>query len=125
MPAATSVSSEQFIARQLATRKVENISLLPKDVRKEIKAEAKRIAQNEVFGVGHKLDKDGNPVEQGLGTRGNMTQQCIDAYIKNQTERSPNGPEPNYEENLAQMRKDLAACNARRLAARTTDDEED
>ena len=54
-----------------------------------------------------------------------MTAQAIEAYIKNQTERRKGGPEAGYEENLARMRRDLAACEARRLAARNDDDEED
>ena len=122
---AVSVASLKFVEKQLAERKVESLDMLPKELRKQIKAEAKRIALSDVFGVGHKLDRSGNPIEQGLGAPGNVTQQHIDAYIKGQTERNPNGPEPGYEENLARMRKDLAACEARRLAARTADDDED
>lgn len=122
---AVSVASNQFIEKQLAQRQVASLDMLPREVRKEIKKEAKRIAQNDVFGVGHKTDKDGNPVEQGLGAAGNVTQQHIDAYVKNQTERSKSGPEPGYEDNLARMRRDLAACEARRLAARTDDDDEE
>ena len=120
-----SVSSQQYIEKQLGARKVESLDMLPRDVRKEIKREAKKIAQNDVFGVGHKTDRAGNPVEQGLGATGNVTQQHIDAYIKNQTERSPNGPEPGYEDNLARMRKDYAECEARRVAARAHDDDDE
>jgi hypothetical protein len=126
MTAAVSVASNKFIEQQLATRKVESLDLLPKDVRKQIKQDAKRIALNDVFGVDHKTDKAGNPIEQGVGSKSNQTAQSIEAYIKNQTERSPNGPEPGYEETLAQMRKDFAACEAHRIATRTaTDDDED
>lgn len=120
-----SVSSLQYIEKQLGARQVASLDMLPRDVRKEIKREAKRLARNDVFGVDHKLDKQGNPIEMGLGAPGNVTQQHIDAYIKNQTDRSPNGPEPGYEENLARMRKDLADCEARRLAARSAHDEEE
>lgn len=122
---AVSVASNKFIDSQLAARKVESLDMLPRDVRKEIKREAKRIAENDVFGVDHKKDRNGNPIEMGLGAAGNITQQHIDAYIKNQTERSANGPEPGYEENLARMRKDLAECEARRVAARANDDDEE
>lgn len=122
---AVSISSQQFIEKQLAARKVESLDMLPREVRKQIKQEARQIALNDVFGVGHATDKSGNPIEQGLGSPGNITQQHIDAYVKNQTERAKTGPEPGYEENLARMRKNLAACEARRLAARTDDDDED
>jgi hypothetical protein len=122
---AVSVASNKFIEKQLSARKVESIDLLPKEVRKEIKKEARRIAREDVFGVGHKTDKMGAPIEQGIGAKGNITQQHIDAYTKNQTERSPNGPEPGYEENLKKMRVELAECEARRAAERVDADEED
>lgn len=123
---AVSILSQQFIEKQLGARKVESLDMLPKDVRREIKRQAKQIALKDVFGEGHRTDKAGNPIEQGVGSPGNITQQHIDAYVKNQTERAANGPEPGYEENLAKMRKDLAACEARRHTARTyADDDED
>ncbi len=122
---AVSVASLQFIDKQLSQRQVASLDMLPKEVRREIRKEAKRIATRDVFGEGHKTDKEGKPIEQGLGAAGNVTAQHIEAYVKNQTERSPNGPEPGYEDNLSRMRKDLAACEARRLAARTDDDDEE
>jgi hypothetical protein len=123
MDDAVSIASMKYIDSQLSARKVESLDMLPRDVRKQIKQEARQIARNDVFGVGHATDKQGNPIEQGLGSPGNITQQHIDAYIKNQTERSKTGPEAGYEENLARMRKDFAACQARR--ARTADDDEE
>lgn len=120
-----SIRSEKFIENQLATRKVESLDMLPREVRKEIRREAKRIATEDVFGVGHRSAKDGTPIEQGIGSAGNMTQHNIDAYIANQTQRSPSGVEPGFEENLARMRKELAECNARRAAERRAADEDD
>jgi hypothetical protein len=123
---AVSIRSMQYVEKQLQIRKVETIDLLPKEIRKEIRKEAKRIATEDVFGVGHATAKDGTPIEQGIGAKGNVTQSCIEAYIKNQTERSKSGPEPGYEENLARMRKELAECEARRAAERRlANDEED
>jgi hypothetical protein len=122
---AASVASIQYIEKQLGARKVESLDMLPRDVRKEIKREAKKIALNDVFGVGHATDKSGNPIEQGLGSAANITQQHLDAYIKNQTDRSATGPEAGYEENLARFRKQLAECEARRVAARANDDDDD
>jgi hypothetical protein len=63
-----------------------------------------------VFGADAPKDRNGWRLEQGLGSPGNMTQQSIDAYIKNQTERRAGGPEAGFEENLKRMRSELAAC---------------
>ena len=124
---AVSVASQKFVEKMLAERKVESLDMMPKDVRKHIRKEARRIAMEDVFGVGHKTDKSGIPIEQGVGAPGNITQQHIDAYVKAQTDSKirPGGPEPGYEDHLARMRRELAECNARRAAARTDDDDED
>ena len=122
---AVSVASLNYIDKQLAAHQVKSLDMLPKETRKQIKREAKQIALNDVFGVGHTTDRNGNPQEQGQGTANNMTQQSIDAYIKSQTERNPNGPEPGYEDHLKRMRQQLAACEARRAAMRTADDDEE
>ena len=53
-----------------------------------------------------------------------MTQQAYDAYIKSQTD-SKTGPEPGYEDHLKRMRQQLAACDARRAAMRTDDDDDE
>src|SRR5579872_6374012 len=118
MEAAVSVRSMRFIESQLAARKVESLDLLPKEVRKEIKKEARKIAREDVFGMGHKTGRDGTPIEQGLGSPANMTQQHIDAYVKAQTDPKmrPGGPENGYEDNLKRMRAQLAECQARRKA---------
>jgi hypothetical protein len=124
---AVSVSSLQYVQKQLGAYKVESLDMLPAALRKQIRREARRIAIADVFGVDHKTDKDGNPIEQGIGAAGNVTAQHVEAYIKEQTERRPNGPEPGYEDHLARMRKQLAECEARRAAerARATADQED
>ena len=122
---AVSIASNKFIESQLAARKVESIDMLPKETRKEIRKQAKQIARNDVFGVGHALDKQGNPIEQGAGAPANMTAQCIEAYIKNQTERRKGGPEPGFEDNLKKMRTQLAECNAKRRAEQVDDDDDD
>ena len=71
-----------------------------------------------VFGEDAPKDRKGNRKEQGLGSSGNQTQQSIDAYIKNQTERRVGGPEPGFEQHLERMRKELAASEAHRAAQR-------
>ena len=122
---AVSVASLKYVEKQLTLHNVASLDMLPKETRRAIKREARRIAENDVFGVDHKKDKAGNPIEQGIGAKGNMTVQCIEAYIKNQTERSPSGPEPGYEEHLARMRRELAETQARNAAAAERDNEED
>jgi hypothetical protein len=125
MVAAVSVASQKFVQSQLAARKVESIDMLPKETRREIKKQARAIAYKDVFGEGHKVAKDGTPIEQGTGSPGNMTAQCIEAYIKNQTERRKGGPEEGYEDNLKKMRAQLAECNARRRIEEADDDDDD
>jgi hypothetical protein len=65
-----------------------------------------------VFGVDFKKDRDGRPIETGIGSPSNQTQTSIDAYKKY------GQSEPSYLRNLAQMEKDLAACEQRRAADR-------
>jgi len=123
---AVSVAANKFIEKQLSARKVEALELLPKEIRREIKKEARRIAHDDVFGVGHRTDKAGNPIEQGLGSPSNMTQQHIDAYVKSQTDKKfRDQPEPGFEDNLKKMRAQLAECQARRRAEMGDDDGDD
>lgn len=75
--------------------------------------------EKNVFGEDHRKDKHGEPIEQGIGSPGNMTRNCIEAYIKNQTERRNGPPEKGYEETLARMEAELEACNEKRKAKQT------
>lgn len=80
--------------------------LLPKDfIEKHFEA-----VDNNVYGIGHKKDRKGRPIEQGLGSPANMTQQSIDAYKKwcGPSKDNPVG-EPGFAENLARMEQQLAA----------------
>jgi hypothetical protein len=85
----------------------------PPSVRARMMEEAKRKADEDVFGVGFQRDRNGKPIETGLGSASQPTVQSIEAYIKEQTERRKNGPEPGYEQHLARMRKNLADFQAR------------
>jgi hypothetical protein len=69
-----------------------------------------------VHGVDAPKDRNGWRIEQGMGSPGNMTQQSIDAYVKNQTERRIGGPEPGYEENLKRMQAQLVESDKKRSA---------
>ncbi|HZR74546.1 hypothetical protein [Bradyrhizobium sp.] len=122
---ANSVSAEQFIDKQLKAYKVNSLDMLPRDVRRQIKKEANKLAVGDVFGVNFKTDRNGLPIEDGVGSANNMTQHCIDAYVASQTQRNPNGPEQGFQETLARMKKQLAECNARRAAERAAADNDD
>jgi hypothetical protein len=63
-----------------------------------------------IFGFDHKTDKNGRPIEQGLGSPQNMTQNCIDAYKK------WGKNDPGFEEHLKRMEAELVACNKARAA---------
>jgi hypothetical protein len=43
----------------------------------QLRAEAEQQALNDVFGVGFKRDKHGRPLEQGVGSDSNITEQHI------------------------------------------------
>lgn len=120
-----SIASQKYVEKQLQIRKVESIDLLPKETRREIRKEAKRIAVADVFGADHKTAKDGTPIEQGIGAPGNMTAASLEAYIKNQTERRKGGPEPGFDDNVKRMEAQLKECNARRRAERAHEDDDD
>jgi hypothetical protein len=119
-----SVASEKHIEKQMKQFKVDSLDMLPKETRRQILKDARTIARNDVFGVGHKLGKEG-PEEQGLGSWDNPTQQSIDAYIKNQTERRPAGPEPDFESNVRKMRARLAEVDAQRRKLKVATDEDE
>lgn len=65
-----------------------------------------------VFGFDHKLDRQGNPIEQGLGSAQNMTRNSIEAF------RKYNSHQPDFERALSVMEKQLAEADARRAAQR-------
>jgi len=66
------------------------------------------IQDRTVYGVDHKVDRLGRPIEQGRGSAKNQTVQSIEAY------RRHGKDEPDYKENLARMEKELAEANERR-----------
>ena len=85
-----------------------NQGLLPKDaIEQHFEHEYRQ-----TFGVDYKVDAEGNPIEQGRGSKAQPTEGSIQAYIKNQTERRHGGPEKGFEETLERMRAELAAFNA-------------
>jgi hypothetical protein len=65
-----------------------------------------------VFGHDHKTDKDGKPIENGLGSEFNMTRQSVEAY------RRWGVGEPDYERHLLRMERELEVSNQRRAKER-------
>jgi hypothetical protein len=85
--------------------------LPPNAIEQYLEAEEKA-----VFGHDVKYDEDGEPIEQGIGSFAQPSQNSIDAYIKTQTERRVGGPEPGFNENVEAMRARLAEYQAERKA---------
>lgn len=53
----------------------------PPAIREQLIREAREMPDRNVFGAGHKKDKNGKLIEMGVGSAGNQTQQSIEAYI--------------------------------------------
>jgi hypothetical protein len=66
--------------------------------------------QDNVFGIDHKKDRKGHPIEQGIGSPGNQTRNSIEAF------RKYGKDEPGYEDTLKRMEAELNASNADRRA---------
>ena len=79
--------------------------------------EAVHKVNQKVFGENYKRDARGRPIEEGVGSAAQPTQQSIDAY------RRYCQHEPGYAEHLKKMEADLAAHRARKKAAPHGDDE--
>jgi hypothetical protein len=116
-----SVSAEKYIKTEVERFQLPDLDSAPKEIRRQILKAARAIARNDAFGVGHKMGKDG-PIEQGLGSWENPTQQSIDAYVKDQTDRRVGGPEAGFQETVRKMRARLAEVDARRKATAAADD---
>jgi hypothetical protein len=112
-----SVQAQEHIQKVLGQLNVASIDQLPPDVRRKLMREAREIATGNVFGVDHKKDRNGTPIEQGVGSSGNQTRASIDAYIKY------NSGAPDYQETLARMEKEYAECQVRRQAERAKEEE--
>jgi hypothetical protein len=68
----------------------------------------KQAVRDNVFGVGHAVDKAGRPVEQGLGSAFQQTRQSIDAFKKYHAN------DVNFERDLAVLEKQLLATEQRK-----------
>jgi hypothetical protein len=118
-----SVRAEQHIVKALGQMNVASLDQVPPDVRRRLMREAREMTSQDVYGVDHKKDAKGQPIEQGVGSANNMSRQAIAAYIAEQTTRRPGGPEPGYEIALAKMEQQFAECQARRKAEQAKEDD--
>jgi hypothetical protein len=75
----------------------------------------KEAVRRNVFGHDHRVDKNGRPIEQGIGSPGNMTRNAIDAYKKYAKYESDYTKEK-YDETVKRMEAELAACEKVRAA---------
>jgi hypothetical protein len=75
--------------------------------------------EGNVFGIDHKKDKKGNPIEQGIGAPGNQTKNSIEAYKKyGRPEKGASEVEhKEFADNLRRMQAELDACNEVRAAS--------
>jgi hypothetical protein len=88
----------------------------PPAIAKQIRQQAEQRALVDTYGEGFKRDKNGKPLEQGRGSPGNQTRESVDAYERHGKN------EPHYHENLARMKRELAACEERRKAENPGED---
>ena len=123
MTTATSVASNLYIEKQLSARQVKSLDMLPKETRKQIKRDAKQIALKDVFGEGHSTDRR-RPDRTGCRF-GRQHDPAAYRRLREKPDRQQDRTGTGYEDHLKRMRQQLAACDARRAAMRTADDDED
>jgi hypothetical protein len=70
----------------------------------------KEAAARNTFGEGFRRDRQGNPIEMGIGSEFGMTRNSIEAY------RRYNSNAPDFERQIAKMEKQLVVANERRRA---------
>ncbi len=80
---------------------------LPPDALKKYYADEEKA----VFGHDFRRDREGRPIEQGLGSAAQPTRNSIEAY------RIYHSKDPDFAEQLAHMEANLAKYQARRRAA--------
>ena len=108
IPAITLSQTEIYEIEQLIA-----LEKLPRDF---LDRHLEEVRKN-VFGHDHKVDKNGHPIEQGIGSAGNMTQNAIDAY-KKYAKYEEGYSKEKYDETVKRMEAELAAC----LKARSAED---
>ena len=77
-----SVAAEQHIEKSLSALRLNSLDEAPPAIREQIEQRANEIALTDVFGHNFKLDRNGNPVEQGIGAKGNESEQHFAAILK-------------------------------------------
>lgn len=95
---------------------------VPPAMKRDLLKQAKTQALNDVYGVGHKLDKNGDPIEQGIGTPGNGSMNDAESYKKYHTPPLGHGFEQAVYDAKVKNAKETAAARAK--ARRDEDDGE-
>ncbi len=80
----------------------------PAHERKRMIKEGNEQAVNDVFGVGHRTDVRGNPIEMGMGSPLNQTRPSIEAYKRYHRD------DPDYEDVLKRLELELVESEKRR-----------
>lgn len=86
---------------------------IPRDAFEQVE----EAAEKNVFGVDVKHDRQGNPIEQGIGSPSQPSRNSINAYRANQL-GNKFGAEPNFKENLEKMEADLKVFETKRADQR-------
>lgn len=95
---------------------------VPPAMKKDLLRQAKVQALNDVYGVGHRVDRHGNPIEQGIGAPGNGSLNDAESYRKYHT--APLGTGFDQEVYDAKL-KNAHETRAARAKQRQDDDEEE
>ena len=105
-PQRVTLSEEELLEAQAHIAE----GLLPADWLERYREEQAR----NVFGDDHLKDRNGTPIEQGLGSAINQTKNSVEAY------RRWRQSEPGFERHLALMERQLEEFNQRRAKERAS-----
>lgn len=105
---AFSIDGGKYIQKEISKAGRQSLEELEPHVQKRILKHAERLSFENIFGDNAKKDKDGNYIEQGLGSAAQPTKQSVEAYEKYGFK------EAGYVEHLAKMKQALAEFQARK-----------
>lgn len=118
---AWSVAAQKLIDQSRSTKLA-----LTDQQRKELRKEAKHRAREDVFGVGFKTDRNGVPIEQGIGSPGNGSIHDAEAFKKycGPSKDNPQG-EPGWEDVYKAKLKNAHETAAKRAKQRQEEEDEE
>lgn len=117
---AWSVAAQKLIEQSYSTK----LGLTDQQ-RKELRKEAKKRALSDVYGEGFKTDRNGEPLEQGIGAAGNGSSHDAESYKRyhGPSRDNPQG-EPGWEETYKAKLKNAQETAAKRAKQRSDDEDE-